>query len=117
MQRPGAPLQKEPPLPHFEVPDILSNATVAVLAITRDDGAHLPRALRMLRACMNHFKDYDMIILENDSSDGSQDLLRKWAKADSRIMVESRNMSTASAPPPRKAANLPPGGFVGKKSN
>ena len=85
--------------PSFRVPDVVAAANAVVIAITRDDAALLPTGLEIVRGCMAAFNAYDFIIIENDSSDGTQALLRSLAARDRRIIVESRNMTSTGKKP------------------
>lgn len=94
--RPQTPDHRDDPPELQGVPRVLSEATVVAIAITRDDARFLPKALQMMRGCLAVFKAYDVIIVENDSTDETQEILSNWTRDDPRIIVDSRNLSRGS---------------------
>ena len=56
---------------------------VSVLMPCRDAAAHLPEAIRSLK--LQTFSDYEIIAVNDGSSDGTGDALERWAEYDDRV--------------------------------
>lgn len=65
--------------------------------VTRNGGAALPRVLAHLRASGALFADYRVVVFENDSDDGTKELLRAAARADPRLLPHSEDLGLPPA--------------------
>lgn len=82
----------------------IEDSTIIICSIVRDAARGLRRNLPVIQKLVRRFKDYKIVIFENDSTDDTKDLLSKWMNNDrSRIIaiMDNRGMevpipSTAS---------------------
>jgi hypothetical protein len=61
--------------------------TIAICGLVRDGMGRLPKIRRQIENITSNVKDYHILIVENDSIDGTRDYLLDWAKADKRVKV------------------------------
>ena len=68
---------------------IAAKARVAIVGLARDIGSILPITIRRIGDTVRHFADWRCVIVENDSTDGTKDVLREWAMTDpEHVIVE-----------------------------
>lgn len=71
---------------------IRMRAKTAVLAgLARDVAAILPYTIVRMENIGSMFADYRIVIYENDSADGTKDILRAWAERNPRVHVRSED--------------------------
>jgi hypothetical protein len=64
-----------------------SQSRVIICGLLRDRESHIPRLKEQLSTITKFFADYAIVIVENDSKDGTRRELINWAKTDSHIHV------------------------------
>jgi len=60
---------------------------VAILLAVYNGDAYLDAALESV--CSQSYKDWELVVVENGSTDGTFSILEKWASKDSRIQIHS----------------------------
>ena len=63
------------------------NCSVAILGCVKNCNGYLDNVLFNMYDIANMFKDFRILIYENDSTDGTQQTLNKFSKKDNRILV------------------------------
>ncbi len=71
---------------------------VVFAGITRDNARDLPMVMRGIEYLGGLFKDYKVIIFENDSSDGTKVILNLWAMCNPKIKVISQDFHNLKRP-------------------
>lgn len=64
---------------------------VVFAGISRDNAAELPFVMRHVEYIGKFFADYRVIVFENDSSDGTKQILRFWRDANPKVHVASQD--------------------------
>lgn len=65
----------------------MTNKTVVIAGLLRDRVSIIPHLKIKLKAIGEKFKDYRVVIIENDSVDGTRQLLDAWAKEDPQHVI------------------------------
>ncbi len=88
-------------------PNVLATGTVemkkhkvVIAGIIRDNAADAPVAMRYVEHIGSAFEDYRVVLFENDSSDGTQAILRYWEASNPKVHVISKQYNN------HKRANL-----------
>ena len=55
-----------------------AKSKLAVVGLARDIAGILPRTLKRIGETVRHFADWRAFVVENDSTDGTKDVLREW---------------------------------------
>jgi len=66
---------------------------VVILGVCRDVEKRLPKTMQIMEQIGSLFADYKIIVYENNSEDGTPDLLRHWASRNSKVHVLSEKLS------------------------
>lgn len=82
----------------------MAQRRVAVAAVCRNVAWILPATIRRLQRLMGLFNAARMVVYENDSLDGSQLLLRRWAATDPRVEVTMESLGDPVNPQRRCAS-------------
>jgi len=64
---------------------IASKKKVMIASLGRDISEIFPMAVKRLEAIGSLFGDYEVVIFENDSKDGSRELFKSWCRANSKV--------------------------------
>ena len=56
----------------------LSNKSIIVCSIVRNAEKGLRRNVPVVKALCRRFGDYRVVVYENDSTDGTKEVLREW---------------------------------------
>jgi len=80
----------------FQAKPLLGSAVFA--GVARNCAKDLPRALERWSALEELFDSRHFFIAENDSTDGTKDILARWAAADSRRNVDTLDGLAESSP-------------------
>ena len=73
---------------HAEIPE-----KVLILGVCKDVEGQLPRTIKIMEHIGSLFEDYRVIVYENNSSDKTPALLKRWAKRNSRVSYQSEKLS------------------------
>jgi hypothetical protein len=71
----------------------MKGLSAVICGITKDDAAVLPLTIARIEKTGSFFRDYRVIIYENDSRDNTLDLLEKWAAANPRVKILTESIS------------------------
>src|SRR2546426_8459477 len=82
----------------------MRRTNVCICALVGDCAPALARNLPWLDTLRAQFKSAQVVIFENDSQDGSKQMLASWAAGKSRVKVFSEHFGTRTVP-----AELPSG--------
>jgi hypothetical protein len=79
---------------HSSVPELPSIDTTAfIVGITRDNAATLPRSIVQMEAIGSLFADHKIIVVENDSIDGTVAKLNSWAERNPRVHLDLQRVA------------------------
>lgn len=70
---------------------MLLNRSVIVGLLARDCKDAIVRNKPKIEKLCSFFEDYHIVVVENDSTDGTQEVLQNWADENSRVVVDSFN--------------------------
>ncbi len=65
----------------------MSQETVVFAGLARDLEKELPQTIERIKITAELFKDYRVVVFENDSKDGTRDLLKDWARQDNKVIL------------------------------
>lgn len=99
-----APLQAEYQRDCLRGYSRMARRRVAIAAVCRDVAWVLPATIRRLQRLMQLFQAARIVVYENDSRDGSQMLLQRWAAADSRVELTMESLGDPVNPKRRCAS-------------
>lgn len=71
---------------------------VVFLGITRDNAPDLPMTMRHIEEIGKYFKDYRVIVFENDSKDGTKLILKLWKHVNRKVKIISENFYNKKRP-------------------
>lgn len=71
---------------------------IIIAGITRDDIASLPTMRRYIEQLGKNFKDYKVVIFENDSKDGTKEFLTNWKNKNPKINILSKDFYNKKRP-------------------
>ncbi|CAF3467743.1 unnamed protein product [Rotaria sp. Silwood1] len=77
----------------------LSQSRVIICGLIRDRESHIKRLKQQLNEIIKFFADYAIVVVENDSKDGTRRELLNWAKHDKHIHVIGCNNQINSISP------------------
>lgn len=66
---------------------IMKRSTVVICALLRDVADRLPQIRKRSESVGRRFKDYRILIVENDSSDGTRRLLKEWRENNPKVII------------------------------
>jgi hypothetical protein len=64
---------------------------IVIAGITRDNGKDLPVSIKYIEHLGSFFKDYRVILFENDSQDNSKSILKIWSESNKKVKIISQN--------------------------
>jgi hypothetical protein len=68
---------------------VAAKSKVAIVGLARDLAGILPLSIRRIQETVRHFAGWKAFVVENDSTDGTKDLLQRWAMDDPlHVIVE-----------------------------
>lgn len=76
----------------------MTQSTVAICLLARNVSQGLAELARRLENMGERFSDYRIIVVENDSNDGTDESLVEWARLNPRVRVDSRQLGLPSWP-------------------
>ncbi len=71
---------------------------IIISGIARDNAKDLPNSIRYIEHTGNFFEDYRVIIFENDSSDGSKEILLNWSLKNNKVKIISKDFGNKKRP-------------------
>lgn len=69
------------------------NEKVLITGVCKNVAPCLPNMIHKIESLGSYFKDYRVVIYENNSTDQTVQLLREWAKRNPRLILFSENLS------------------------
>lgn len=78
--------------------NVLKHHKVIICGILRDTAAELPWVIRYVEMTGDLFKDYKVVVFENDSKDETKKILLTWAFQNSRVTYLSKNYDLRRRP-------------------
>lgn len=76
----------------------VKDASIVICSIVRNAAWALKRNIPEIERLAREFRDYRVIVFENDSSDGTKDILRAWASSNPLVNVSCRDFGTRTIP-------------------
>lgn len=77
---------------------VLSQQKAIICGISRDNAGDFWTMRRHIEHLGQQFKDYHVVIVENDSKDGTKDLLKLWAEHNPRVTILSKDFHNIKRP-------------------
>jgi hypothetical protein len=71
---------------------------VAIAGLTRNNRWDLPRVRDLIEQLGCAFEDFAVVLVENDSNDGTKQFIRRWARQDRRVTLLSKNYHLQKRP-------------------
>jgi hypothetical protein len=69
----------------------MSKHKVVICGISRDNAKELPQVMKYIEYTGQYFKDYRVIIFENDSKDMTKNILKHWQAVNKRVNILSKD--------------------------
>lgn len=79
----------------------MARSRVAIAGLARNLGRILPLTISRVEALAGCFADYRIVVFENDSTDDTRGLLRRWASANGRVTATCVDLSDPVNPATR----------------
>ena len=76
----------------------LKEHTIVVCSIVRNARRGLVRNAPVIRSLCSCFRDYRVVVFENDSTDGTDRFLKEWAEQDPKVYVCCRRIGLRTIP-------------------
>ena len=70
----------------------MKNARVVICGLARNIVNYLPSTIQQIEQLANQFKDYRVVIYENDSIDNTQQKLLDWSRENSKVEILSEQL-------------------------
>ena len=84
----------------------ISNHKIIIVGITRDNLEDLLVTIKHINHIGSQFKDYRVILFENDSKDGTKIALNLWAKKDPKVKIISEDFNLQKRPSHKFMADI-----------
>jgi hypothetical protein len=81
--------------------DRMSESTIVLAGLARDVACILPATMLRMELLGRTFRDYRILIYENDSADGTVSLLDEWARSNPRVEIVSESLGAPISRPIR----------------
>ena len=82
------------------------NHKVIIVGITRDNIEDLLVTIKHIKHIGNNFKDYKVILFENDSKDGTKTALNLWGRKDPKVKIISEDFKLKKRPSHKFMADI-----------
>lgn len=79
----------------------MSKLTVGICGLARDIATVLPKTISRIEYTGGLFKQYSVIVVENDSADNTREILNSWATSNSRVRIEGEQRNDPVNPKTR----------------
>ena len=76
----------------------MSKHKVLICGITRDNDAELPSVIKHIEYTGSQFKDYRVVLFENDSKDNTKKILKDWQISNSKVHVITKDFANIKRP-------------------
>lgn len=76
----------------------IQSQNIAICSIVRDCEFNLQKNITVINTLASHFKDFRIIVFENDSIDGTKTILRDWSKKSNKILIECEDYDAITIP-------------------
>ena len=76
----------------------MSKHKVVICGITRDNDFELPKVIKYIEYTGKKFKDYRVVLFENDSKDGTKKILKDWQTSNSKVNVITKDFANIKRP-------------------
>jgi glycosyltransferase involved in cell wall biosynthesis len=86
----------------------MKNHEVAICALVRDCKIQLERNISTINKLKNCFSKSHVVIVENDSKDGTKELLNRWAKEDDDVHAISEDIGVKTIPDVKEGQEVYP---------
>ncbi len=73
--------------------EYMRGVKVVICGLTRDDAPILPLTIPRIEKTGGFFRDYRVIVYENDSRDSTLDILKNWEAANPRVRILTESIS------------------------
>lgn len=88
---------------------LLQNKSLIICSIVRNAEVGLARNIPVINDLCTYFKDYKIVVYENDSKDNTKYILQKWqAQFPEKVHVSVNNLGAKSTIPQSKEVNVNP---------
>lgn len=77
---------------------LMSESSICICSIIRDGNTALLRNIKKIEALRSRFKKSQVVVFENDSTDGTKDTLTKWSKECDNVLAICQNFKTDTIP-------------------
>lgn len=77
----GYPMSKERKMRVKKGKNRIANSSVVIYALCRDNEKRYEKSKDLLETLGKQFKDYDIVLFENDSKDSTRSLLKEWVSS------------------------------------
>jgi hypothetical protein len=67
--------------------DMAKNKTIAICGLCRNTETSLPKMKKKLESLGSKFKDYEIVLFENDSTDNTRELIKEWCKENDKVIL------------------------------
>jgi hypothetical protein len=76
----------------------MAKHSLIIAGITRDNATEIPTMIKYIEKTGSFFKDYRVIIFENDSKDKTKELLENWQDENSKVLLVSESFANEKRP-------------------
>lgn len=76
-----------------EYPRQIIPQKVLICGICRNVASCLPHTIKIMEQMGGLFEDYRVVVYENNSTDGTQDILKEWMTRNSKVFAELENVT------------------------
>jgi len=81
------------------------NQSIVIGVLARDCAKALKENIRRIEELGRYFASYNVVVYENDSADGTKEILKKWADGNKKVVFLSRDKGTMTIP--RESDKIP----------
>ncbi len=76
----------------------MASKKLVIVGISRDNAKGLQNVIQNIESTGVQFSDYRVVIFENDSKDGTKDILQEWMQRNPRVNVVSKDFHNKKRP-------------------